>query len=80
MKTEEIKPSNPTAFPTTNPLDGCGDPNKGMSLRDYFAGQAIIGIYSANKERAEIDKPEYWAETAYDIADAMLKFREKQST
>lgn len=71
MKT---KPQNPYAFPVT---DNTTFLNDGMTLRDYFAGQAIIGIYSAHKERAAIDEPEYWAETAYDIADAMLKFREE---
>ncbi len=34
-------PHNPPAFPTTKPLDHWGDPNGGMSLRDYFAAQAF---------------------------------------
>jgi len=28
------------AFPTTKPLDSWGDPNQGMTLRDYFATHA----------------------------------------
>lgn len=71
------KPNNQYAFPQTDQQGNC---YTGMSLRDYFAGQAIIGIYSAHKERAEVDSPEYWAETSYEIADAMLKFREKPLT
>lgn len=31
------------AFPTTKPLDYWGDPNQGMSLRDYFASEASRG-------------------------------------
>jgi len=47
------------------------------SLRDHFAGQVIMGIYSASKERADMDKPKAWAELAYEIADAMLIERSK---
>ena len=35
---------NPPAFPPTKPLDSWGDPNQGMSLRDWFAGQALMGL------------------------------------
>jgi hypothetical protein len=28
------------AFPTTKPLEHWGDPNQGMTLRDYFAAHA----------------------------------------
>ncbi len=59
----------------------------GMSLRDYFAGQALAGIMSGPDEPLPIDPGEatadaikrYWKETAglaYLIADAMLKARE----
>lgn len=60
------------AFPLNN-----GSAQYGMDLRDYFAGQAIIGIYSANEDRATMDRPDSWAETAYEIADAMMKERIK---
>lgn len=35
------------AFPTTKPLDYWGDPNGGMTLRDYFAGQALPAVIAA---------------------------------
>jgi len=45
----------------------------GMSLRDWFAGQALAsrGMYSANVRENEV------AAECYQIADAMLAAREK---
>ena len=42
-----------------------------MSLRDHFAASALIGYrgHPAN------EKPEYCADWAYKVADAMLKAR-----
>lgn len=51
----------------------------GMSLRDYFAGQAITGIaagYWANPQMGGLNSESLSSE-AYDIADAMLAQREK---
>ena len=59
------------AFPTINfweekPIDV----EPGMTLRDYFAGQAIAGLLADPNVRAEgIDV------LAYRIADAMLEAR-----
>ena len=50
----------------------------GMTLRDYFAGQAIIGFLAS--EGAELDdrKPEKdLAAICYRVADALLVEREK---
>ena len=46
----------------------------GMSLRDWFAGQAIAG----HADGQGVSKPwaEEYARSAYQIADAMLKARE----
>ena len=44
----------------------------GMTLRDYFAGQALVGIMTRNNFQVTP-----WAELAYKVADAMLKEREK---
>lgn len=69
------------AFPTTKPLDGWGDPNRGMSLRDWFAGQALIGLLSATshpKSTGPSQEPaEVYALNAYILADAMLAERTK---
>jgi hypothetical protein len=42
-----------------------------MTLRDYFAGQALIG-YLAD---GVISEPQYCATFAYRMADAMLEAR-----
>jgi len=48
------------------------DYQKGMTLRDYFAGQVLSGM-CVRKIHAP---PDNYAEVAYQIADAMLKARE----
>ena len=50
-------------------------PQAGMSLRDYFAGQAIA--WAGMKEWASYDE-KHAAERAYRMADAMLAAREVQ--
>jgi hypothetical protein len=47
---------------------------RGMSLRDYFAGQALAGL-TANPEYEDLDvrKLVSWS---YDIADLMIQKRE----
>lgn len=57
------------AFPRgTN--SGCQQ--QGMTLRDYFAGQAIVGLISQNHRGATRDD---LAVEAYRTADAMLAYR-----
>ena len=46
---------------------------KGMSLRDWFAGQALEGLLSEPKEGATT--PDRYSQAAYIFADAMLKAR-----
>jgi len=46
----------------------------GASLRDYFAGEALVGIISHPHINGT---PKYAAGLAYDYADAMLAEREK---
>ena len=48
----------------------------GMSLRDYFAGQALTGLLAANTQ--ERYDEEWMAVSAYSISDAMLAEREKE--
>jgi hypothetical protein len=48
----------------------------GMTLRDYFAGQALAGILAANVWK-EYGIPDYPEAKAYRMADAMLQERDK---
>ena len=49
----------------------------GMSLRDYFAGQALAG-YLADMEDMSPTGIDITVERCYKFADAMLKAREKK--
>lgn len=44
-----------------------------LSLRDWFAGQALAGVVVSTNNRSE----ETYAKRAWALADAMLKEREK---
>lgn len=59
---------------------------RGMSMRDWFAGQALVGLLSAPIGKVELREhagtrtgrsAEYVAALAYGFADAMLKERDK---
>jgi hypothetical protein len=59
-----------------------GAPQSGMTLLDYFAGQALAGLlaFSPKGSRAD-DQYERGvaAEEAYDYAEAMVREREKRA-
>jgi hypothetical protein len=79
------------AFPTTKPLDSWGDPNAGMDLRDYFAAKAMPlafkvwenyhlsdendATYKTSNFQADGSYQELIANTAYQMADEMIKAR-----
>lgn len=67
------------AFPVpTSDAPGSCDAETGMSLRDWFAGQALNGIvagYWGTPETGGLG-PREFAEEAYDVADAMMRARE----
>lgn len=71
--------STETAFPTTSEnIPSAG--TKGMSLRDYFAGQALTGLAAAPHYKIEnLDHIGTLAELSYDLADAMLAARTQRS-
>lgn len=62
------KPENPPAFPV-----GHNDMCNGMTLRDWFAGQALVGLLAStmNSDNA------VFARSAYRFADVMLLERSK---
>jgi hypothetical protein len=70
-----MKTKNIAAFPLKHSEDKF---NPGMTLRDYFAGQVIIGILSAPSLLEELGLHINEAsDLAYDIADDLLTTRQK---
>ena len=67
---EEMKTGGP-AFPTN---DVCYN---GMTLRDYFAAKAMQGILAGTLTPTTVWSHDEVSETAYNVADAMLKAREQ---
>lgn len=76
--------NNMPAFPSHASL---GNLSIGMTLRDYFAGQALSGLcanesyiraIAEDEELSDKDKPNKLAEICYELADAMLAQREKE--
>ena len=62
------------AFPSTF-HNGWGEPEKGMTLRDYFAAKAMQGFAARDVFDPGLATPEQRAKLAYIDADAMLKAR-----
>ena len=51
---------------------------QGMSLRDYFAGKAMQGFIDYAAAKGHFVPPDdQLAQCSYDVADAMLKARER---
>jgi len=74
----EINDGGP-AFPCSNEQFTHGNPQTGdawpgLSLRDYFAGQALAGLSSTPSMRSIWD-PADMARQSYNYADAMIKAR-----
>jgi hypothetical protein len=72
-----VGPENPPAFPRDERYLG----HNGMTLRDYFAGQALPTVI-AGMQSGDIGEhpvagrgPAGFSATAYDVADAMLAAR-----
>jgi len=68
------KPDNPPAFPRPGFEQPAGMQD-GMTLRDWFAGQALAGLLA----HASGEDPHKAPEMAYRLADAMLAEREKRN-
>ena len=69
------------AFPRTTTMNAPGQPwneeQTGMTLRDWFAGQALVGIAPKLADAMQPNN-KLAAKHAYEVADAMLKERERQ--
>ena len=64
------KPENPRAFPDPQRARIPPSASTGMTLRDYFAGQALMGRVSTGKDGLfrDVDR-EFIAEASYKMAD-----------
>lgn len=74
------KPKNPSAFPASNDEDKMYNYcERGMTLRDYFAGQFIAGYCGTIIEGQPVgdqDPADEAARIAYRVADSLLAFRQ----
>ncbi len=71
----QINDDGGAAFPVVHP-DGKGVQYFGMSLRDYFAANAMAGLLTArHPDHFGQDGAEVLANDSYAIADAMLEAR-----
>lgn len=70
---------NPPAFPSVA-LNDPGHPASapGMTLLDWFAGQALAGALACPSMRAPMMSAEY-ATLSYQLADAMLAERNRET-
>jgi hypothetical protein len=66
-------PVNPSAFPHT--YSDKHETYEGMSLRDWFAGQALSGLLACPDDG--VDGFDARVKLAFDYADALLLQREK---
>ena len=83
------KDNGGSAYPS-QPINRHGErhsPNEGMSLRDYFAGQALMGMLSHEMGMNSLMQvcngdPDLvhgvLAKEVYDMADAMIVEKEKE--
>ena len=73
-------PENPEAFPCVGygPADDC-HLQQGMTLRDWFAGQALAGILAGRSSVYTKQGPDI-ARKAFEHADAMLTARQAKGS
>jgi hypothetical protein len=67
-----MKDTGGPAFPSTHPSYGR---EEGMTLRDWFAGQAMQGDWAVGNAEENLSEA---ATRYYKMADAMLKERSKE--
>jgi hypothetical protein len=70
--------SDGAAFPVNTSAgheDGAFEPHPGMTLRDWFAGQALAGLLG---NAGKVSNEDGYAQQSYMIADAMLAARKQE--
>lgn len=66
------------AFPTEGGDMSGVRPHTGMSLREWFAGQALVGLIASYGPTSATFAPEADANMAFEYADAMLARARKE--
>ncbi len=74
-KKESILPNMALFDESGDYKDVYPDKDTGLTIRDYFAGQALVGFMTSKHNHMSYN-PEDIAEYVYEIADAMLKERD----
>ena len=70
---------NIPAFPVEMIYTQENEKFNGMTLRDYFAAKAMQGMFDYWDENPHLEF-EHIANCSYDMADAMMKARDKNET
>lgn len=76
MTKETGGPAFPQPEPIRNEFHRDYGKDHGMTIRDYFAA-AMVSSGTVFKNGQPVDTPEAVARQAYELADAMLKARER---
>ena len=63
------------AFPNAHIYETWTDCQSGMTLRDYFAAKALMGMMATRNPNSPRFHPDDDAKYVYAVADAMLKAR-----
>ena len=73
-------PRGGQAFPSQKPPEAWGSDEAGMTMRQYYAGQALPGIMASRyfAEHAPKGLAENVAAKAFEIADAMIAHEAKE--
>ena len=73
---DDTRDDGGSAFPQLTRVGQAAVSEGGLSIRDYFAGQALVG-FAANIRANEVDKgiADTLAAAAYAIADRMVQAR-----
>lgn len=80
MTDRDDTPAFPTPFLDTEAGRVYAERLGGMSLRDWFAGQALAGLcaFSGRIKGEYSPTPKLHAQTAYEYADAMMAARKEK--